>query len=70
MFDSFLCSIQSDDYASMHDEILEILEEYYEEQRKEVRQENLQEESRRIRAVHDVQKTGIKSGEPERERFF
>ena len=47
MFDSFLCSIQSDDYASMHDEMLEILEEYYEEQRKEVRQEDLQEKSRR-----------------------
>ena len=47
MFDSFLCSIQSDDYASMHDEMLEILEEYYEERRKEVRQKDLQEKSRR-----------------------
>ena len=49
MFDSFLCSVQSDDYASMHDEMLEILEEYYEEQQRqeEARQENLQEEPRR-----------------------
>ena len=55
MFNSFLCSIQSDDYASMHDEMLEILEEYYEEQRQEeVRQKNLQEESRRASAVYDV----------------
>ena len=54
MFDSFLCSIQSDDYASMHDEMLEILEEYYEEQREKVRQEDLQEESRRASTVYDV----------------
>ena len=53
MFNSFLCSVQSDDYASMHDEMLEILEEYYAEQ-EEIRQKNLQEESRRASTVYDV----------------
>lgn len=62
MFDDFDTQIQSDEFAWRYEE--------NEADREEVRQENLQEESRRIRTVYDVQKTGIKSREPERKRFF
>jgi hypothetical protein len=62
MLDDFLAQIQSDDFAWRYEE--------NEADREEVRQENLQEESRRTRTVYDVQKTGFKSREPERERFF
>lgn len=62
MFDDFDAQIQSDEFAWRHEED--------EADREEVRQENLQEESRRIRTVYDIQKTGIKSREPERKRFF
>ena len=62
MFDDFDTQIQSDEFAWRYEE--------NEADREEVRQENLQEESRRIRTVYDVQKTGIKSREPEGKRFF
>jgi hypothetical protein len=62
MLDDFLVKIQSDDLAWRYEE--------NEADREEVRQENFQEESRRIGTIYDVQKTGIKSREPKRERFF
>ena len=62
MFDDFDTQIQSDEFAWRYEED--------EADRDEVRQENLQEESRRIRTIYDVQKTGLKSREPERERFL
>lgn len=62
MLDDFLTQIQSDEFAWRYEED--------EADREEVRQENIQEESRRIGTVYDVQKTGIKSREPERKRFF
>ena len=58
MLNDFLIQIQSDDFVWRYEE--------NEADREEVRQENLQEESRRIGTVYDVQKTGIKSREPER----
>ena len=58
MLNDFLIQIQSDDFVWRYEE--------NEADREEVRQENLQEESRRTRTVYDVQKTGIKSREPER----
>ena len=62
MLDDFLVKIQSDEFAWRYEED--------EADREEVRQENIQEEFRRIGTVYDVQKTGIKSREPERKRFF
>ena len=62
MLNDFLTQIQSDDFTWRYEE--------NEADREEVRQENFQEESRRIRTVYDVQKTGNKSREPERKRFF
>ena len=62
MFDDFDIQIQSDEFVWRYEE--------NEADREEVRQENLQEESRRTSTVYDVQKTGFKSREPERERFF
>ena len=62
MFDDFDTQIQSDEFTWRYEE--------NEADREEVRQENLQEESRRTRTVYAVQKTGVKSREPERKRFF
>lgn len=61
-YESFLYYVQSDEFAWRYEE--------NETDREEVRQENFQEKSRRIRTVYDVQKTGIKSREPKREKFF
>lgn len=62
MFDDFDAQIQSDEFAWRYEE--------NEADREEVRQENFQKESRRIRTVYDIQKMGIKSREPKRERLF
>ena len=49
MFDDFDTQIQSDEFAWRYEED--------EADREEVRQEDLQEESRRTRTVYDIQKT-------------
>ena len=49
MFDDFDTQIQSDEFALRYEED--------EADREEVRQEDLQEESRRTRTIYDVQKT-------------